>query len=158
MSKDERRVKVGLLGCGPISQAAHFESAVKARNAELYAICDVTVDLLERMACTYQPRKTFRDYDEMLADPDLDAVIIATADAFHVPAASAALKAGKHVLCEKPLGVSVEEVEGLKRVVDASRKVLQVGHMKRFDAGLQSAKTFIVKEMGEALALSLIHI
>jgi predicted dehydrogenase len=153
MAKDERCVKVGILGCGPISQAAHFESAVKARNAELYAICDVAADLLERMACTYQPRKTFRDYDQMLADPDLDAVIIATADAFHVPAAMAALQAGKHVLCEKPLGVSVEEAESLKHEVEASGKILQVGHMKRFDAGLQSAKTFIEQEMGETLAL-----
>ena len=143
MSKDERLLKVGVLGCGPIAQAAHLESACKARNAELYAICDVAEDLLQRMACTYQPRKTFLDYGAMLADPDLDAVIIATSDAFHVPAAIAALKAGKHVLCEKPIGISVEEVEELSREVKASGRLLQVGHMKRFDAGLESAKAFI---------------
>jgi predicted dehydrogenase len=148
-----KQVRIGILGCGPISQAAHFESAAKAANAELYAICDVAADLLERMACMYQPQKTFRDYGEMLADPNLDAVIIATADAFHVPASIAALKAGKHVLCEKPLGVSVEEVEDLKRAVTESGKILQVGHMKRFDAGIQSAKDFVDNEMGEALAL-----
>src|ERR1700748_2330680 len=92
MAMDERLLKVGVLGCGPIAQAAHFESAVKARNAELYAICDVAEDLLERMAWTFAPTKTFRDYDEMLADPALDAVIIATSDAFHVVAAIAALR------------------------------------------------------------------
>ena len=153
MSDDIRRLKVGVLGCGPISQAAHFESAVKARNAELFAICDVADDLRDRMAATYAPRKSYRDYDAMLADPEVEAVIIATSDAFHVPAASAALEAGKHVLCEKPLGVSVEEVEALKRDVVRSGRVLQVGHMKRFDAGLQSAKAFIDAEMGELLAL-----
>ena len=153
MPDDIRRLKVGILGCGPISQAAHFESAVKARNAELFAICDVADDLRDRMAATYAPRKSFRDYDAMLADPELDAVIIATSDAFHVPAASAALAAGKHVLCEKPLGISVEEVEALKRDVVRSGRVLQVGHMKRFDSGLQSAKAFIDAEMGELLAL-----
>jgi predicted dehydrogenase len=153
MSKEERLLRVGVLGCGPIAQAAHLESASKARNAELYAICDVAEDLLQRMACTYQPRKTFRDYDEMLNDSDLDAVIVATSDAFHVPAAIAALKAGKHVLCEKPIGVSVEEVEELRLVVKASDCLLQVGHMKRFDAGLESAKAFIDTEMGEVLAL-----
>jgi predicted dehydrogenase len=47
--KDDRRFKIGVLGCGPIAQAAHFESAAKARNADLYAICDVAEDLLERM-------------------------------------------------------------------------------------------------------------
>ncbi|HTT26271.1 MAG TPA: Gfo/Idh/MocA family oxidoreductase, partial [Thermoplasmata archaeon] len=100
---DGRRLRVGVLGCGPIAQAAHLESAAKARNVELYAICEVADDLRERMACAYSPRKTYRDYDEMLSDPDLEAVVIATADAFHVPASLAALRAGRHVLCEKPL-------------------------------------------------------
>jgi predicted dehydrogenase len=153
MKDEARMLKVGILGCGPISQAAHFESATKAKNAELYAICDVADDLRERMAATHAPKKSFHDYDEMLADPELDAVIIATSDAFHIPAAKAALEAGKHVLSEKPLGISVEEVEGLKKVVGESGKLLQVGHMKRFDAGLQSAKSFIDDEMGEMLAL-----
>jgi predicted dehydrogenase len=153
MVKDERRLKVGVLGCGPIAQAAHFESAVKARNAELYAICDVAGDLVERMRCTYGPAWTYKNYDAMLADPDVDAVIVATADAFHVPASIAALEAGKHVLCEKPVGVSVEEVENLKRVAEAAGRVVQIGHMKRFDAGLQSARAFVDSEMGEMLAL-----
>jgi predicted dehydrogenase len=142
-----------VLGCGPIAQAAHFESATKARNAELYAICDVAEDLLARMACTHSPTRTFRDYDEMLADPELDAVIVATSDFFHVPAAKAALLAGKHVLCEKPLGISIEEVEELRQIVRQSGRVLQVGHMKRYDAGLQSAREFVKGEMGELLAL-----
>jgi predicted dehydrogenase len=153
MKKDQRRLKVGILGCGPIAQAAHFESVNKARNAELHAICDVADDLRERMAATHAPARSFRDYDEMLADPALDAVIVATADAFHVAAAERAIRAGKHVLCEKPLGVAVEEVEALRRTVAECGKVLQVGHMKRFDAGLESARRFIDGEMGELLAL-----
>jgi predicted dehydrogenase len=153
MAKTERRLKVGILGCGPIAQAAHFESVAKARNADLYAICDVADDLRERMACTHRPEKSFREYQAMLADPGLEAVIIAIADAFHVEAALAALEAGKHVLCEKPLGVSVDEVEALLRAVRRSGLVLQVGHMKRFDPGVQSARAFIDAEMGELLAL-----
>ena len=89
----------------------------------------------------------------MLADQDIDAVIIATADAFHVRASIAALEAGKHVLCEKPMGIGVEEMQQLHDAVRASGRVLQVGHMKRFDAGLQAAKAFIDFEMGEMLAL-----
>lgn len=151
--KQDRLLRVGVLGCGPIAQAAHFESCTKARNAELYAICDVADDLRERMAATHAPRRTYADYDTMLADPDLDAVIIATSDAFHVAAAIRALDAGKHVLCEKPLGTSVEEVEALKVAVDGSGKVLQVGHMKRFDAGLEAARDFIRDGMGTMVAL-----
>lgn len=153
VKKDESRLKVGVLGCGQIAQAAHFESCTKARNADLYAICDVADDLRERMAATHAPEKAFSDYDAMLADPALDAVIIATSDPFHVPASLRALEAGKHVLCEKPLGVTVEEVESLKTAVERSGKVLQVGHMKRFDPGLEAAKAFIDDGMGEMLAL-----
>ena len=78
-------------------------------------------------------------------------MIIATADAFHVPAALQALEAGKHVLCEKPLGVTLEEVEALGKAVAESGLKL-VGHMKRFDPGLQSAREFIDSEMGDMLA------
>lgn len=151
--KTARTLKVGVLGCGPIAQAAHFESCTKARNADLHAICDVAPDLLERMAWTHKPERTFSDYDAMLADPALDAVIVATSDAFHVPASIAALEAGKHVLCEKPIGVDVAEVERLQAAVSRTGKVLQIGHMKRFDAGLQAARSFIDDGIGELLAL-----
>jgi predicted dehydrogenase len=151
--KEDRRLRVGVLGCGPIAQAAHFESCTKARNADLYAICDVADDLRERMAATHQPTRSYADYATMLADPDLDAVIIATSDPFHVPAAIQALEAGKHVLTEKPMGITVEEALDLKAAVAKSGKVLQVGHMKRFDEGLQAAKSFIDTEMGDLLAL-----
>ena len=153
IAKEERRLRVGVLGCGPIAQFAHFESCQKARNADLHAICDVAGDLVERMAGFYRPSKTYLDYDEMLADPALEAVIVATSDAFHVEASKRALAAGKHVLCEKPIGVSVEEVEGLAAAVKSSGKVLQVGHMKRFDPGLEAARDFVRDEMGEVLAL-----
>jgi predicted dehydrogenase len=151
--KDARRLRVGVLGCGPIAQAAHFESCAKARNADLYAICDVAPNLLERMAWTHKPERTFSTYEAMLVDPAVEAVIVATSDAFHVDASIAALEAGKHVLCEKPLGIAVEETERLGAAVRSSGRVLQVGHMKRFDAGLETAKAFIDAEMGEMLAL-----
>lgn len=151
--KQQRRLKVGVLGCGPIAQFAHFESCQKARNADLFAICDVAGDLVDRMAAIYQPQRKYLDYDAMLADPEVDAVIIATSDTFHVEASRRALAAGKHVLCEKPIGVSVEEVEALSAAVKASGKILQVGHMKRFDPGLEAARDFVRDEMGEVLAL-----
>jgi predicted dehydrogenase len=118
--KDDRLLRIGILGCGPIAQAAHFESCTKARNATLHAICDLADDLRERMAATHAPARQYADYDAMLADPDLEAVIIATSDAFHIPAAARALAAGKHVLCEKPLATSVEQAESLRGTTPAS--------------------------------------
>jgi predicted dehydrogenase len=151
--KEDRLLRVGVLGAGQIAQAAHFEACAKARNAELYAVCDVAEDLLARMAAMFQPRRTFTDYDAMLADPELEAIIVATADAFHVKAATAALEAGKHVLCEKPMATSVEEAEMLKEVAIRSGRVLHVGHMKRYDGGIEAAKDFIDSGIGDLLAL-----
>jgi len=150
--EQQRRLKVGVLGCGPIAQFAHFESCQKAGNADLFAICDVAGDLVDRMAAIYQPQRKYLDYDAMLADPEIEAVIIATSDTFHVEASRRALAAGKHVLCEKPIGISVEEVESLATDVKTSGKILQVGHMKRFDQGLEAARDFVRDEMGEVLA------
>lgn len=152
VAKQNNALKIGVLGCGPIAQAGHLESVAKASNTELYAICDLADDLLERFSVAYDAKRTFTNYDDMLADPQVDAIIIATADVFHVPATLAALAAGKHVLCEKPLGVSLEETEQLKDAVEKSGLLLQVGHMKRFDAGIESAQKFVQDEMGEMLA------
>ena len=93
----------------------------------MYAVCDVGQDLATRRAVTHGAKKTYPDYEGMLADPELDAVVIATSDVFHVPAAKIALQAVKHVLCEKPIGVSVEEVEDLADVVQTSGRRHQVG-------------------------------
>ena len=141
-------MRVGVLGCGPISQFAHFEACRKARNAELYAICDVAEDLVERMAAVHHPRVTYTDYGAMLADPNVEAVIVGVADQFHVPAALKAIEAGKHVLAEKPMGVGVDECEDLRERVRTSGLVFQVGNEKRFDPGIAFAHRFIREDMG----------
>lgn len=153
LKKESRLLKVGVLGAGPISQAAHFDACRKARNVELYAICDVAEDLVMRMTAIHEPTVTYTDYDTMLADPQVEAVIVAIADQFHVSMAMRALAAGKHVLVEKPLGVTVEECEALRAQVQVSGLLLQVGTMKRFDPGIAFAQRFIQEEMGQLLAL-----
>ena len=153
MNGAARRLRIGVLGCGPIAQAAHFEACRKARNAELYAICDSAPDLLRRMAVIHEPRRAHDTFAAMLADPAVEAVIVAVADQFHVAAAAQALAAGKHVLVEKPLGVTVEECQSLGAQVAETGLVLQVGTMKRFDPGIAAARRFIAEEMGERLAM-----
>jgi predicted dehydrogenase len=149
MHKESRLLRIGILGCGPIAQFAHFDACRKARNSELYAICDVADDLRAKMAAVHEPRVTYREFDDMLADPQLAAVIIAVADQYHVPLSIKALAAGKHVLVEKPLGVSVEECEELRRRVSESNLVLQVGNNRRFDPGIAYAARFLREEVGQ---------
>ena len=150
---DERRLRVGVLGCGPIAQFAHLDACNRARNTTLYAICDVAEDLVERMSAVHRPTTSYNRADDLLADPNVEAVVIAVADQFHVDLCHQALAAGKHVLVEKPLGVAVEESEDLARTVDDSGLVLRVGSMKRFDPGIAFARDFIRDEMGDLLAL-----
>ncbi|KGT93005.1 oxidoreductase [Erwinia typographi] len=152
MSAEEKKLRVGVLGCGPISQAGHFEACTKACNVELYAICDAADDLRERMKQLWQPAKAYADYQQMLNDENVDAVIIATADAFHITLAIMAINAGKHVLGEKPLGLSIEESEELVDIVSKTSLLFQIGHMKRFDGGIQAARDFIQSGMGQLVA------
>jgi predicted dehydrogenase len=149
----EGKLGIGILGCGPISQFAHFESVQKSRNCTLAAVCDADEGLANHFGKFYDARTIYLDYDRMLADPKVEAIIIGISDAFHVPAALKALAAGKHVLCEKPIGVAVEECEELEAAVRKSGRILQIGHMLRFDPGIESAKDFISTRMGEMLAL-----
>jgi predicted dehydrogenase len=153
MTATERKLRIGVLGCGQISQAAHFDACRKAGNAELYAICDLAEDLVAKMAAIHEPAATYTSYDLMLADPDVEAVIVGVADQYHVAMTLRALAAGKHVLVEKPLGVSIEECASLQSAVTSSGLVLQVGTMKRFDPGIAFAQRFVREEIGQLLAL-----
>ena len=153
MNKENRKLRIGVLGCGPIAQFAHFDACRKARNADLYAICDVADDLRNRMAAIHEPKVSYRRFEEMLADPQVEAVIIAVADQFHVPLCLKALEAGKHVLVEKPLGVSIEECDALSKTVHGGNLVLQVGNNRRFDPGVAFARKFITEEIGGLQAL-----
>lgn len=153
MKKESRLLRIGVLGCGPISQFAHFDATRKARNAELYAICDLADDLRLKMSAIHDPKVAYKNYDEMLADPEVEAVVIGVADQFHVPLAKKAIAAGKHVLVEKPLGVSIEECEELRNSLKQSKLVFQIGNNRRFDPGIAFAARFIKEEMGPMLAL-----
>ena len=152
MKKDSRLLRLGILGCGPISQIAHFDAAKKASNIELTAICDLADDLRDRMAALHQPRFAYRDFDEMLADDRIEAVLIGVADQFHVPLALKAINAGKHVLVEKPLGVTIEECEELRRLVHMSKLTFQIGNNRRFDPGIAFARKFVREEIGQLLS------
>ncbi|HTW11745.1 MAG TPA: Gfo/Idh/MocA family oxidoreductase [Solirubrobacteraceae bacterium] len=150
---DQRELRIGVLGAGQIAQAAHFIACRKAAGVELYAICDAAEALLDRMVLVHQPTRSFVDYDEMLADANVEAVIVAVADQFHVPLAIRALEAGKHVLVEKPMATTVEEAEALAAAAQRHQRVVLVGHEKRHDPGIAFAHDFIQEQIGELIAL-----
>jgi predicted dehydrogenase len=146
-------LRIGVLGCGPIAQFAHFDACRKAKNAELYAICDVATDLLEAMSRIHAPRVVYSTLDAMLGDPRVDAIIVAVSDAFHVEATERAIAAGKHVLVEKPLGTDLAACRALRDHVRASGLFVQIGNNRRFDPGVEFAAKFVRDELGDLRAL-----
>ncbi len=146
--KQPRLLRIGVLGAGPVAQIGHLDACRKGRNTELYGLCEAAPDLLARVAAIHRPQRSFTRYADMLADPQVEAVIVGVADQFHVRLALQALDAGKHVLVEKPMGVTVEECEALRDAVVASGLALQVGHNRRFDPGVIHARHFIQERIG----------
>jgi predicted dehydrogenase len=150
-SRHSERLRLGVIGCGPITLNAHADAIVKAGNIQLHAISDRDEALLADMSNRLQPTRTYLDGDDLLNDPDVDLVLIAVHDRFHVPLARKALTAGKHVLIEKPLGITVEECEPLARVAPKD-KIVAVGCNRRFLPGVQASKQFLREEGGEVLS------
>ena len=145
-------VRIGIIGCGPIAQAAHLPATVKAHNAQLVAVCDRSERLRMAAQQVHGATRAYADAAELLADPAVEAVIIAVADAFHVPLASAALQAGKHVLVEKPLADSLASALSLAEVHADSQLILHVGNNKRADAGIAYAHDMAWNQLGQRVA------
>ncbi len=147
-------VRIGLLGCGAISQFAHIPALMRADGIAFSAICDGAPDLLATMGARAGVSNLFTDYDEFLDKSEVDAVLIAVPDEFHLPLARQALKAGKHVLLEKPLGVNSQACAELSEAVRTSGKKLQVGCMKRHDPGVAFAQAFVRERIGDVFSAS----
>src|SRR3954452_11288917 len=140
-------VRVGLVGCGRIAQVAHLPAMEKTDAVRLVAVCDPSAAVAAAVARRYGVPASYTDHAALLADPDIEAVLVTAPDRFHHAIATAALAAGRHVLVEKPLAPSVAEAEDLARRVPRSGLVLQVGAMKRHDPGLRYARDFIATRM-----------
>lgn len=140
-------LSVAVIGAGRIAQTAHLPALAKTDTAELVAVCDASEHLATTVARRYDT-PAYTDVDSLLAREAVDAVIVAVPDRLHLPLAARALSAGKHVLVEKPLADSVDAAEQLAEIAEQSGCVLQVGAMKRHDAGVQYAATVIRERLG----------
>lgn len=102
-------VRFGIIGAGAVSDYHHVPGIKLDPRAELVAICDPNVELMQQRQADWGPTKMTPDYEELAADPDVDAIIIATPNFTHKSIALACIAAGKHVMCEKPLGLNFAE-------------------------------------------------
>jgi predicted dehydrogenase len=124
------KVRFGVIGAGGIATRRTIPGMLEASNCELAAVMDVTD--AERIAATFGVSRAYDDVDHLLADPDVQAVYIASPANLHDEQIIAAAEAGKHVLCEKPLTLTVRQAERAVAVCERNGVFLQEGYMMKF--------------------------
>ena len=143
-------INIGHIGLGRMGMF-HAENIASINNANLYALCDLNDELLKETAERLNVEKTYNDFDEMIADENIDAITITSPSFLHTEQISKALKSGKHVFSEKPLGTTVKQCkEAEKAVEDHPHQVFMLGFMRRFDDSYKYAKEAIDRgDIGE---------
>jgi predicted dehydrogenase len=134
-----RKVKIGIIGVGTIG-SVHAEAYVKVPDAQVVALCDILPERLQEKGKRHSVTRLFEKYQDLLADPEIEAVSICVPNRMHAPIAIDAFKAGKHVLLEKPMAMSQKEGRAIVSARDAAKKVLTMGMVRR-----QSPDAEIVK-------------
>src|SRR5687768_18580263 len=128
----DRPVRIGLLGAGAVAQTAHLPAFRRLRKAELFAICDTEHGKLRALRERTGVVHATTSLDELLSFDELDAIDICLPSHQHATAVVRCLEAGKHVLCEKPLGLTAREVEDVLAARDRSGKHVLVGMNNRY--------------------------
>jgi predicted dehydrogenase len=132
------RIRIGVIGCGLVAQTMHLPHLRELHDRfELVALCDVSPGLLGYLGEHYGVVRRFEDYRALLREP-LGAVLIASPDS-HGEMVVDALRAGKHVLAEKPLCYTLGEADAVIAAQQAAGTVCMVGYMKRFDPAVRYA-------------------
>ncbi|KFL26932.1 hypothetical protein JP74_10965 [Devosia sp. 17-2-E-8] len=147
-------LRIGVIGLGWFGEI-HCDTIIGLPNLKLSALCTRTGDRLEALGRKYGVQKLYREYNEMLADPDIDAVSICTMWDQHTEPAIAALKAGKHVFLEKPIASTVEDANKIVAASRDSKGILFIGHIVRFNPRYRMAKQAIdAGRIGKIVALN----
>src|SRR6266704_2968710 len=136
-------LKIGVIGLGRMGQLYARTLATRVSGVQLYAVADVSEQARTRVADEFSVFHAFAHAHELIALPDLDAVVIATPTSTHQDLAIAAAEASKAIFCEKPLALTLEENHRVLEAVARAQVPLQVGFMRRFDAAYQKAKALI---------------
>ena len=142
------RIRIALAGIG--HWGPNLLHSIVTAGGELGWLCDRDADRLGKFAQRYPNVRTTANFAAMLADPSVDAVVIATPTSTHHSFARAALHAGKHVLVEKPLALTSGDANELVELAEAKQRVLLVGHVFQYNATIHALRSFIDRgELGD---------
>lgn len=145
-------IGIGIIGCGKIAQARHLPEYEANPNTQIRGLFDFTPERAQQLAQRYGAT-AYATVDELLADPSIDAVSICTANADHATSTIKALKAGKHVLCEKPMAMSIEDCERMVEAARAAGKKLMIDQNQRLAKAHVRAKELLdAGEIGRVIS------
>lgn len=152
-----RKVNIAVIGTGRMGSVHVANLARKIPEANLAAICDIRLDVAQKVADELGIQRVVQDYHELLADPGIEAVLIATSTNTHAFIIKDAAAAGKHIFCEKPLALDLESIDDAMAVVEKNQVKLQVGFNRRFDKSYQEVHRIVKSgELGRPCILHII--
>lgn len=138
-----KKVKWGVIGAGGIADRRTIPGMMLAKNAELTAVMEVNEELAEKLRAKYGAKRAYTDYKALLADPEVECVYIASPVPCHKDQVIAAANAGKHVLCEKPVSLSLDDCEEVRAACEKAGILSATGFMMRYHAYHQLMKQLI---------------
>jgi UDP-N-acetylglucosamine 3-dehydrogenase len=138
-----RKVRFGLVGIGLIAEGAHLPAIRNASEADLVAVCSSSESRAKYAAQRWGAKDWYTDYDKMLRNNEVDAIVVATSNFLHAKNSIAAAEAGKHILCEKPLAITSRDTREIVKVVESSGVKMLVGHDQRFWSQHEMAKRLV---------------
>jgi len=139
-------LRVGIVGCGEIAQIAHLPLLTEMPNYQVTALCDLSQKVLQYLGEIYHVKNLYTNYEDLVKRDDVDIVLVTNMD--HAPVAVAAMDAGKHVFCEKPMCFNLTEADEIIAAEEKNRVKFMVGYMKLFDPAFEYALP-IIKEMDD---------
>ncbi len=148
----EKIFRVGIVGCGGIANGKHMPSLKKLSNVQIVAFCDIVPERAEKALAEYGApgAKIYATYQELVADSTLDTVHVCTPNKSHAPITIAALEAGKHVMCEKPMAKTSKEAQAMVDTAKRVGKKLTIGYQNRFRPdSLHLKKVCEAEQLGE---------
>jgi predicted dehydrogenase len=146
------KIRAGIIGCGFIGNNKHLTAMTQYDEIEPVAFCDIIIERAEESAKKYGAADALvtADYREVMARPDIDVIHVCTPNSSHAEISIAALQAGKHVMCEKPMAKTAAEAKAMLDAANASGKLLTVGYQNRFrEDSLFMKKLCAEGELGE---------
>lgn len=135
-----KKLNIGVIGLGRLGSLYANYCANRLPHANLVAVSDIREDVAQAQANAYGASQSYINYQDLLSNKEIDAVLVVTPTSLHKPVVIDAARSGKAIFCEKPLSLSVEECIEIETVVDETGAFFQMGFMRRFDSAYIAAK------------------